>query len=715
MKFASCSVAFACLAALFGGAAGLFAEDRVPVAWLRFETAERGKLADATGEARDSLAGGFKLVEGVSGKALRLDGFTTVITRKAAEVPRVKGAFTVDAWVALAAYPWNWCPILAQERDAQAGYLFGIGSQGQIGLQLAVGGRWLTVESAERLPLRRWSHVAAVYREGSGVRLFLNGVLAGELEVQGSLQTAPEMDLFIGANRTKVLPSDPVPPAQGTLPSWFSLDGILDEVRLFDVALSREEIARAARSPVPASPPDIPPRVMPSGPAGPGRFGAYYTRLKYYEEWDALWPVAEHPDVVVQFDGSPVRVVFWRGLRYSPAWVTENGLWLADQSGESGNDEGCVEHMQDIHTKYSHVRIIESSPARAVVHWRYAPVSGHDHLWTANERSGWDWWVDEYYTFYPDGTGVRKVRWRRPESGHEFPWLEIQETSVLCHPGQNAVDVLQNDALTLLDIEGQSATYSWPDDTSDNTRDRRNLPVDPSIVRDLKPPHPVIQVVNMRSAARPFVMFEPGNQPLVYVGRVRNEVQNFSAYNHWPVSQVRSDGRFAQAADGATSFSISQNQPSRHVEDGGFEWVAMLYGATFDDAAKLVPLARSWIRPAELQVVRGAVENRGYDLSQRAYLLRCSRDSACGDLSLELRADQDSPLVNALLVLEGWGDGAVDVSVDSRRLEPGRELRTGYRRSLDGTDLLVWLEKTSTERVGVRISHRSRERSPMLK
>jgi hypothetical protein len=351
-----------------------------------------------------------------------------------------------------------------------------------------------------------------------------------------------------------VLPSHPVPPAQGTLPSWFSLDGILDEVRLFDRALSAEKVARAARLAATAPPPDIPPRVLPSGPAGPGRFGAYYTRLRYYEEWDAQWPVAEHPDVVVQFDGSPVRVVSWRGLRYSPAWVTENGLWLADQSGESGNDEGSVEHMQDIHTKYSHVRIIESSPARAVVHWRYAPVSGHDH--------------------------------------------------------------------------------------------------------------------------------------------------------NWPVSQVRSDGRFAQAADHATSFSISQNFPTHHREDAGFEWVAMLYGATFDEPAKLVPLARSWMRPPELRVLRGAVESRGYDVGQRAYPLRCSTAGACAELSLELRASPDSPLVNALLVLEGFGDGAVDVSIGGQRLEPGRALRTGYRRTLDGTDLLVWPEKTSTEPVGVRIALR---------
>ena len=33
-----------------------------------------------------------------------------------------------------------------------------------------------------------------------------------------------------------------------------------------------------------------------------GRFGAFYTRLKYYEVWDNLWRFGPYPDVVVGFD-----------------------------------------------------------------------------------------------------------------------------------------------------------------------------------------------------------------------------------------------------------------------------------------------------------------------------------------------------------------------------------------------------------------------------
>ena len=692
------------------GAVVASAETDAPVVWWRFESSGDGVIFEEAGRTYDSISGSFKLVEGIAGTALRLDGFTTVITREAGKAPRLKGSFTLDAWVAIAAYPWNWCPILAQENEGESGYFFGIGPQGHVGLRLAVEGNWLDLVSEPKLPLRTWSHVAAVFQAGSGIRLYIDGEPAGELETEGSMAAAHDVDLLIGMNRTKVLPAHAVPPGAGTLPSWFSLDGILDEVRIFDRALPPDEIKKTALNSRASVPPDIPPRVMPSGPPGPGPFGAYYARLKYYEEWDAHWRVADHPDVVVRFDDNPARVVFWRGLRYSPAWVTENGLWLADQSvefwvNEGEGAEGCYEHMQDIHNRYSQVRVIASSPARAVVHWRYAPVSSRDTLWLAEEKTGWAWWVDEYYTFYPDGTGVRKVRWRQPEPAYDFPNLQIQETSVLCHPGQHPGEVLEHGALTLVNLAGESKTYSWPDDETIDTRARRNLPVDPSIIRNLEPDDPVIQVVNMRSETKPFVMFEPGNQSLVYVGRVRHEAVHFSAYNHWPVCQVSSDGRFAQAADRATSFSISYHTPRRHEGEGGIRWVAMLYGATSGEAVDLVRLGKSWTHPPALQVLNGSVENRGYDVSQRAYVFGCPREEGCGDLSLKLEAGPDSPLVNACFIFEDWGESGAEILLDGRRLEEGNEIRTAHERTLEKTDLVLWLEKTSVDpcRVEVRI------------
>jgi len=674
---------------------GLGGDPQQIAAWWSFDDPAGGVVLDSASNREDPLEGNYTVVEGISGRAVRFDGFTTALIRRFQEAPCIEGDFTLDAWVAVAAYPWNWCPIVAQERGEEAGYFWGIGPQGHLGLKLSVGGLWVECLSQDPIPLRTWTHVAAVFIEGQGPKVYLNGRPAGQVRMEGGLLPAPRTDLRIGMNRKKVIPAHAVPPGAGTLPSWYALDGILDEVRIQTAGLMEEEILDLAGAVRPKSEPDLPVRILPSGPPGPGRFGAYYTHLEYYKEWDALWRVADHPDVVVQFDGSPVRVVFWRGLRYSPAWVTENGLWLADQSGESGNEEGCVEHMQDIHCLYSHVRILENTPARTVVHWRYAPVSSRNRLWTAQERTGWAWWMDEYYTFYPDGTGVRKLQWRPPEHGNEFPWLQIQETSVLCHPGQNAEDVLEPEALTLLNLDGEMRTFGWPDDDSNNTRLRRNMHPDPSIVRDLGLEHPVIQVVNMRAEAKPFLILEPGNKPLVYVGRVRPKLVDFPAYNHWPVCQILSDGRFAQAADRASSFSISYNTPTRHSEAGGKTWAAMLYGATFEDPAALVPLARSWIRPPALEIVAGNGENLGYEVSQRAYVVRRTGSAPETAIELEFRANPVSPFVNACLILQGWGSGEVDIARDGRPLTPGEDFRSGTVRTPGGADLLLWICHTS--------------------
>ena len=48
---------------------------------------------------------------------------------------------------------------------------------------------------------------------------------------------------------------------------------------------------------------------LPSGPEGPGKFGAYYTNLKYDPQWDKHWRVDDHPDVVVRFDDGGHRTL----------------------------------------------------------------------------------------------------------------------------------------------------------------------------------------------------------------------------------------------------------------------------------------------------------------------------------------------------------------------------------------------------------------------
>lgn len=121
----------------------------------------------------DAIGGNFKQTSGVVGQALLLDGFTTEITRPAASAPRVPDSFTIEAWVALGAYPWNWCPLIEQSSGTNAGYSLTIGPRGQLRLGLAISGQWREAVSKDfALPLRQWTHVAATFEKGRGLTVY---------------------------------------------------------------------------------------------------------------------------------------------------------------------------------------------------------------------------------------------------------------------------------------------------------------------------------------------------------------------------------------------------------------------------------------------------------------------------------------------------------------------------------------------------------------
>ena len=152
----------------------LLASDEGLVAWWRFDEGQGKKVVDSISGVEDEILGNFKFVGGSSGKALKFDGFTTSVVRKAGRAPKLGDTFTIEAWIALGAYPWNWCPIVSQADFGESGYYFGIDSQGRFGLNVKAGGQWLTCKSeipAERqrqvgpkvdLDLRTWYHLAGV-------------------------------------------------------------------------------------------------------------------------------------------------------------------------------------------------------------------------------------------------------------------------------------------------------------------------------------------------------------------------------------------------------------------------------------------------------------------------------------------------------------------------------------------------------------------------
>jgi concanavalin A-like lectin/glucanase superfamily protein len=699
------------IASVRGSAA--WAQENGPVASWTFDSSNSRTVSNVASNTTDEIHGNFSVAEGVSGRALEFDGYTTVVVRKAAAAPRLTDAVTVEAWIAVAAYPWNTLPIVDQSDEQMRGYSFTLGPRGELALKVATDGRWLAASSPEyAVPLRKWVHVAGRYERANGVTLYINGQESGRAPLpqssasgaralSGRITAAQNLDVLIGGVRAPERASN-WHRYLGTRPSWYSLDGLIDEVKIYDVALPPAAIRDAYVNAKPAPDPPLPARVFPSGPPGPGRFGAYYTELKYYPAWDALWRTGPDADIVVRFDESAARVVFWRGTQYSPAWVTDNNLWMSDQSVEGFNADYTYEHMNDKQNRYSHVSIVEQSDARVVVHWRYALVNVNNEFWNVTPRLENGAWIDEYYYFYPDATGIRKVTWKHGTLGRP---IQLQESIVLAQPGQVGSDVINAEYATVGNLRGETQLLTHVQTTASLPNDI----VEPAPGTTTKPfpADLTIQMHNFKSQYKPFLIFEPGStmQPR-YLRDLDIRALSLPGRNgHWPVAQILSDGRTSQAADRAShlvGFPIS-NPPVHEGKDGRDYWNG-LYGMTNRPFKDVVTLARSWEAPPRLSVIGGGFTGGDYDRSERAYKLAAPGSGTGQRLQVTVAASETSPVHNVVLVITNWGDADATLTMDGRPVPRGQQFRYGMRNTLEGTDLIVWIKTDAIRPVTITLT-----------
>lgn len=315
-------------------------------------------------------------------------------------------------------------------------------------------------------------------------------------------------------------------------------------------------------------------------------------------------------------------------------------------------------------------------------------MSVNDNLWREDEKTGWGCWVDEYYTFFPDGTGIRKAMWQKGSLGRP---RQFQESIPLTHPGQLQGDVIYPDYVTIANLLGETQVFSYIEDP-------------PKETEKFIPQNPLIQRHNFKSKAKPFIIFEKGSRMHYLKDMNITSLSKPGSCSHWPVGQVPSDGRTTQAVDRASSFlGFPITDPVVHEGPDSRNWVNSLYGMTEKPMEELVVLAKSWAQAPELKIVSGAVTNRGYDMSQRTYKLENMTPSLPLDMKCLLCADDEFPIKNVCLSIKGWGSASAELTFEGEKLVPGSDLELGYIRTIEGTDLVVWIAKTSNRPVRISL------------
>ncbi|TKH36370.1 glycoside hydrolase [Paenibacillus polymyxa] len=193
--------------------------------------------------------------QGVSGNGLLFDGYSTYIAHSFDEgnqntEPENRSALSIGVWVAPHSYEWGDDGKLSAivnryNLDRKQGYLLGMFRHGSWSFQVGLeGGDWKELWSPDshELPKNEWSYVNAVFDGNQGeIKLYLNGSeIASAAVPRGSrLAEAADTDLLIGKNNHSSL-----------LAEVFSLhmfSGIIDELKIYNRALSAEEVAASYR------------------------------------------------------------------------------------------------------------------------------------------------------------------------------------------------------------------------------------------------------------------------------------------------------------------------------------------------------------------------------------------------------------------------------------------------------------------------------------
>jgi hypothetical protein len=211
---------------------GCFGPPSGRVSWWRGE----GNAADSAGTSSGTLAGGTAFDLGQVGQAFRFDGVDDRV-----EIPNF-GSFTratVQAW-AYREGATNTRESLISYKEGDnpnCGFLLSLNEDGvsqRPRMYVQVNGGWQFAEGTQPLPFGRWTHLAGTY-DGQEIRLYVDGVLAAVTAAAGNM-TQCNQKTGLGM-RASLNPSYP-----------FFFPGRLDEVAVFDRALSANEVQALAEA-----------------------------------------------------------------------------------------------------------------------------------------------------------------------------------------------------------------------------------------------------------------------------------------------------------------------------------------------------------------------------------------------------------------------------------------------------------------------------------
>jgi glucose/arabinose dehydrogenase/chitodextrinase len=204
--------------------------------------------ADSSGNGNaGTITGASWTTQGRFGNALSFNGTNSLVRVADSASLDLTTAMTLSAWIEPTASQSGWRTILQHETDAY--FLNASNSDGPLrpsgGGTLGGNTQYLSGPSAN--PVNAWTNVALTY-DGATLRLYINGTQVSSRAATGAIQTT-NSPLWIGGNS----------------PYGEYFQGLIDEARVYNRALTQAEIQSDMNTSIVPTAPDTSPPTAPAG------------------------------------------------------------------------------------------------------------------------------------------------------------------------------------------------------------------------------------------------------------------------------------------------------------------------------------------------------------------------------------------------------------------------------------------------------------------
>jgi len=371
--------------------------------------------------------------------------------------------------------------------------------------------------------------------------------------------------------------------------------------------------------------------------------------------------------IVVNFPEGE-KYVFWEHANYIPWWDLNNMAVTYEfmECWGYGN-QGCSEPMQDKENRYSKAEIIENSPARVVILWRYA-------LGDPNYRIFFNEWVNEYYYLYPDGSGVREIQfWPNSDVKHE-----ILQPQYIFPTGVIPEQMFEDTTCTVFNLKGEM------------TVNLLNKPVfeQPEFAKSW---NEEIMRIYLKGRKHPYLIWSKREDIVpnsVNNGLIKGDVRR-SMGGHWPMqpmnvdvySVVGTNKPYHSWLGSVHVYPDPDKQPNR--------WIHLI-GITNQSNSHLITIGKNWLYPAKINLIGKGIHFEGFDTTQKAYIFK-NKNTLKPVLTFSFSGVEDN-IIHPVCIVKNISQKVKSIRLGNTDLDEA-DFKSGAINNGNEKQLIIWMNK----------------------